>query len=284
MSRKHCFVICAYQNSPYLEECILSLKGQEAARSSGILLYTATPCREVRELADKYDIPMKIGESERGKVGIAADWNSAICYAREMGVRYVTLAHQDDVYEPDYAKCILTVLQDAEKLGERPQIAFTDYYEIRKSGRMSENTNLCIKQILLAPLKSRQLRHITWTKRLAICFGNAICCPAVTYVLPNLEQCVIDAHFDCMNLFHGTMGSNIDWQLWEELSRERGSFLYLPKKLMGHRIHEDSTTSELIRDERRRREDLYMLEKFWPKWIAEGIEHFYQRAEKSNSI
>lgn len=286
MAKEHCFVICAYQNSPYLEECILSLKRQKLSSPSVILLYTSTPCREVREVADKYDIPMQIGESGKGGAGIAADWNGALNAAREQGVRYVTLAHQDDAYEPDYAECMIKALQDAETLGERPQIAFTDYYEIRKSGRMSENTNLRIKQVLLTPLKSRLLRHATWAKRMAICLGNAICCPSVTYVLPNLEQYSDEGSSDCrdLNLFHGTMGSNIDWQLWEELSRERGSFLYISKQLMGHRIHENSTTSELIHDESRRKEDLYMLEKFWPKRIAEGIEHFYQRAERSNGM
>ena len=286
MSKEHCFVICAYQNSPYLEECILSLKRQKVSPPSVILLYTSTPFREVRELADKYDIPMQIGESGKDEAGIAADWNGALNAAREQGFRYVTLAHQDDVYEPDYAECMIKALQDDEALGERPQIAFTDYYEIRKSGRISENTNLRIKQLLLTPLKSRLLRHAIWARRLAICLGNAIYCPSVTYVLPNLEQYSDEDSSDCrtLNLFHGTMGSNIDWQLWEELSKQKGSFLYLPERLMGHRIHESSTTSELIRDERRREEDLYMLEKFWPKWIAEGIEYFYQGAEKSNCM
>ena len=293
MGYQHEFVICAYQDSPYLEECILSLRAQTLA--SGIRIATSTPGKSIQDLSDRYGLPLILhskaiesakggasestgskdievgaGPAEFGKIGgIASDWNAALDAS---DADYITLVHQDDRYEPDYAEKILFALKEAAKRGETPLIAFTDYYEIRNGRREDSNENLGIKRILLRPLVSRQMRHMKWAKRFAICLGNSICCPSVTYVKAQLPE----------NPFRGEMGSNIDWQLWEELSRQRGSFLYVPQQLMGHRIHEASTTSALIEDSRRSREDLYMLEKFWPKGMAAMIEHVYRKAQKSN--
>lgn len=54
------------------------------------------------------------------------------------------------------------------------------------------------------------------------------------------------------------------------------------KTLMLHRIHEGSEASRIIDDGNRTREDLEMLEKFWPAPVARAINHFYKAAQKSN--
>ena len=53
---------------------------------------------------------------------------------------------------------------------------------------------------------------------------------------------------------------------------------------MGHRVHEQSTTTEIIKDNIRTKEDLEMLKKFWPTPIAKLINHFYKNGEKSNNV
>ena len=58
MSKKelHTFVICAYKESEYLEECILSLKNQTI--ESTIIMETSTPNDYIVDLAKKYEIPL----------------------------------------------------------------------------------------------------------------------------------------------------------------------------------------------------------------------------------
>lgn len=263
----HEFIICAYGFSPYLETCIRSLLAQTAG--TRVRIATSTPNADLTALADRYHIPVITHEGG----SIAADWNGALQAAE---ADYVTLAHQDDVYDPDYAGKILASAQSATSRGESPQILFTDYYEIRGERRETQNRNLGIKTLLLWPLRYPILRGQRLFKRFSICLGNAICCPAVTYVREALPR--------RLAVFRGSMGSNIDWQLWEELSRNAGSYVYVPEALMGHRIHEASTTSELIADTRRAAEDLYMLERFWPTPVARAIEHYYRKAEESNRV
>lgn len=63
-------------------------------------------------------------------------------------------------------------------------------------------------------------------------------------------------------VFQNNMKSNIDWQAWELISRQKGEFAYIAKPLMCHRIHEHSTTSELLEVNVRQEEDLFMFRKF----------------------
>lgn len=104
--------------------------------------------------------------------------------------------------------------------------------------------------------------------------GNPICCPSVTYCADNLPRPVFEAGYE----------SNLDWQAWERISKREGSFLYVGEPLMFHRIHRESTTSELIEDNRRWVEDYEMFRRFWPDPIAKLIVKFYRKSESSNSI
>ena len=53
---------------------------------------------------------------------------------------------------------------------------------------------------------------------------------------------------------------------------------------MGHRVHEESTTTEIIGERIRTKEDLEMFKRFWPKKVAKFINKFYVKSEKSNNI
>ena len=53
---------------------------------------------------------------------------------------------------------------------------------------------------------------------------------------------------------------------------------------MGHRIDESTTTTDYIKKGIRTQEDLIMFKKFWPNFIAKGINKFYTLAEGSNNV
>ena len=89
----HTFAICAYKESPYLEECILSLKNQTV--KSNIIMATSTPNEWIQGLAEKYEIPLYINT---GEGGIAQDWNFAY---RQAKTDYVTAA---SAFEPSLVR------------------------------------------------------------------------------------------------------------------------------------------------------------------------------------
>lgn len=256
------FVIPAYKESPYLEACIRSLKQQQLPVK--IIIVTSTPNRHIEALVQEYKLEYYINT---GKSGIAEDWNFGLNMAKG---RVVTIAHQDDIYEPAFAK---TVLEEINR-HTHPLIAFTDYGELRNGVRVTNNRLLNIKRIMLFPLRSRKLQEIRFIRRRILSFGSPICCPSVTFVKENLPKAIFTSGYR----------SDVDWQAWERLSRYQGAFVYCKKILMFHRIHEDSETTAIIADNERTKEDYDMLCKFWPGWIAGIIEHFYRKGEGSNRL
>lgn len=258
----HSFAICAYKESKYLEECILSLK-QQTMRSE-IIMATSTPNEYISGLAKKYSIPLYVNE---GEGGITQDWNFALS---KVSTKYATIAHQDDIYESEYAE---NVVSEMEKM-KRPLIAFTDYYETRNGHKVYDTTMLKIKRIMLAPLKIKAFRNSKFVRRRSLALGDAICCPSVCMCLDNIER----------PIFHNKYRSCEDWEAWEKISRFKGAFVYIPKPLMSHRIHEESATTAIIHDNARVQENYEMYCKFWPGFIAKLINRVYTKSEKSNEL
>lgn len=262
MAKNHTYAICAYKESEYLEECIQSLKAQTVP--SEILIATSTPNQWIQDLAEKYQLPLYINE---GESGITQDWNFALSHVH---TRYATVAHQDDIYEPEYTEKILSAMEQAHK----PLIAFSDYQELRNGKKEHETTMLKIKRIMLLPLRLQFFSGSKFIRRRVLSLGDPICCPAVTFCMDNLEQPIFQ---------HGFRSCE-DWEAWEKISRFKGDFIYFPKPLMCHRIHQESATTAILQDDARVEENYIMYCKFWPKWIARFINHFYTKSEASNSL
>ena len=253
----HTFVICAYGNSSYLEDCMLSLVKQH--NQSSIILYTSTPSLQIEDLCKKYNIVYHHGNG--GSIG--KDWNNALSCVK---TRYATIAHQDDYYEPQYSELII------KKFQSNPDalIAYSDYFEEKNDLKIPANTNLKIKTLMLKTMNLFPSSHF-WRNRV-MAFGNPICCPAVTYNLEKLKNFYFDEG----------MKVSLDWYAWYKISEYKGRFVYVSDKLMCHRIHEESETSKTIADNTRSKEDLYMYQLFWPKWIANILMKQYVKSQKTN--
>lgn len=260
--KNHTFVICAYQESPYLEKCIRSLKHQTV--KSNIIMITSTPNDHIRQLALKYGIQLIINE---GEGGIVQDWNFGYAMAE---TKYITIAHQDDVYFKTYTE---TVMQYIGKY-KKPLIFFSDYVELRNGRYVKRNRLLTVKRIMLLPLRFHPFYSSIFIRRRILSFGSPICCPSVTYARENLPEQIFTAGFR----------SNEDWEAWEKLSRLRGQFIYCPAPLMAHRIHAESETSAIIADNKRSDEDFVMFSKFWPKRIVKILVRSYARGQDSNKL
>ena len=258
--KDHNWMICAYGESEYLEECLGSLLGQRV--KSRVRICTSTPNEHILGIAEKYGIEVLVN---RGEGGISGDWN----FALESGEsELVTLAHQDDLYEESYVEEMLARMNRAKE----PILYFTNYGEIRKGEKVTENRLLKVKRVMLAPVKAAPGKK--WGQRMSLRFGNSICCPSITYRKSVMEG----------KRFGERFKSNLDWEMTERLSRETGEFVYCPSIQMFHRIHEGSTTSELLEKDLRGQEDFEMLRRFWPDGVAKVMSRAYASGEKSNKL
>jgi glycosyltransferase involved in cell wall biosynthesis len=260
--KDHTFVICAYKESEFLEQCIDSLMGQ--SKKSNIILATSTPNDYIKRICGKYAIPMYINQQPSN---IAGDWNFALSNVK---TAIATIAHQDDLYKSTYLDKILETVNQCE----HPLIAFTDYSEIKNGKEVKNNKLLRIKRKLLYPLRNKRNWKSVFIRRRVLSMGSPICCPSVSYILANMT----------MPIFRKGFKSDLDWEAWEKISRLPGEFAFANEILMSHRIHGESTTSKIINDEGRGSEDLEMFKKFWPKPIAVMIEKKYKNSEDQNTL
>lgn len=261
-TNEHTFVVCAYGESPYLEECIHSLKEQNIP--SEILMITSTPNKAIYQTAEKFQIPVFVNE---GESGITQDWNFGYAQAK---TEYVTIAHQDDVYMPEYTQRLLYTI----KKSKTPLIFFSNYAEVRNGIVVKNNMLLRIKRIMLIPLQIKIFQKSKWIRRRILSLGSPICCPSVGYVKNNLPNKIFEKGFRSCE----------DWEAWEKISKLSGEFLYDSKILMYHRIHKDSETSSIIGDNARSAEEYQMYCKFWPKSIAKILVKQYAKGQKSNDL
>ena len=259
---EHTFAICAYKESEYLQECIESLL--EQTEKSHIFIATHTDNAFLRQMAERYDLPVFVNE---GESGITQDWNFALS---KVTTPYATIAHQDDVYEPTYTQEVMKRMRAAR----HPLLCFTDYFEIRNGARVTDSTMLRIKRMLLFPLRARIFDRSIFVRRRCLSLGDPVICPSLAFALSNLTQ----------PLFQNHMLASEDWEMLEVVSRQKGDFMYIPRMLTGHRIQEESTTTEALSGGIRAKENLEVLMHFWPKPIARFINHFYNKSEKYNNV
>lgn len=254
----HTFVICAYKESEYLEEVIKSLLNQKL--KSNIIISTSTPNDYIKNIAKKYDLELFVNT---GKTGIGPDWNFAISNVK---TKYVTIAHQDDLYDSFYTEEIYKAIQKNSDI----IMVFTNHKEIREGKVVKKNLNLKIKSIMTFPITI--FKRPKFFKKLILSFGNPISCPSVC----------LNTEIVGKRPFREDMASNIDWGTWLDFANKKGAFVYLKKILVFHRVHNNSTTTECINDNKRIQEDYEMFCRIWPKFFAKFIMIFYKHAQDAN--
>lgn len=260
---KHIFAICAYKESPYLEECIRSLKGQSV--KTGVICCTSTPNEHIKGLTEKYGIPLYVRD---GSSGIREDWLFAYGQA---DADLVTIAHQDDIYGKHYAEFLL---KRHEKYKDMT-VFMSDYLTLKVMGDRTRlerlNTVWLVKKVLRLPLRFSIFADKTLIKRSVLLFGNSVCCPSCTY----------NKTFIGEEIFHSSYEFALDWDNLYELATKPGRFVCVEKPLMAYRVHPGATTKECIDDERRTKDEIAMFQKMWPRPVVRLLMHFYKKAYKA---
>lgn len=250
---QHEFFIPAYGDSPYLENCVASLNDQRT--KSAITIVSSTPSNFIRSLADRLGVRF-ISHLHQNSIGV--DWNKAL---ENCESKWVTLAHQDDFYYPEFAAEV------KKAIDAHPDaiIIFTDYDEIKDGNTISGSSLVRLKRILLElGFWGRERITSKWAKTNCIRFACAIPCPAVTI------------RRDTGFRFNETLKVNLDWDAWLRLAQQDGSFVWIRKPLMAHRIHAEQESSSAIKTGVRQQEDLLILKRLWPSFLAQLIEKTYR--------
>lgn len=257
MTLQHSFVVPAYGESPYLRECLRSLRSQKVHHP--VTVSSSTPFEGLRALCDEFECRLVVN-TDRG--GIGADWNAAML-AADTGL--VTIAHQDDTYLPQFS----TKLMDAVERHPHSALYFCDAEEMRSDGslRLHDRNNRVKRLMVRAAFFGREHIHRRMAKRVLLGFGNPIVCPAVT----------INLHANPGFRFRKDLRTNMDWLAWVELA-QTGGVTHIGHALMRHRVHDDSETARCLDDGARLAEDSLVFGKMWPPIMARLLSRLYSRS------
>ena len=249
----HTFVVPAYKNSPFLANCLASLRAQTLP--ARILVTTSTPSAQLSATAARFGVEVIANPQQRG---IGADWNFAL---DQVTTRYVTLAHQDDLYAPGFlAKSLdlFTRFPDAT-------ISFTNVRQINDNAVPQGSKVSAVKELLLALFVGRREIVQGLRGRLLLSFGDPVTCSSVTF-----DRARLGAF-----RFSETLTSNLDWEAWLDLIERGDHFAYSPERLVERRYNDLMETAHALRDGRRRTEDAMIFRRLWPRPVARVIAFAY---------
>jgi hypothetical protein len=250
---EHAFVAPCFGDSPFLPGCLASLKAQTLP--SRILVTTSTPSDFIFGAAREAGVDVVVNPERRG---IAADWNFGL---RAAEARFVTLAHQDDTYAPAFAA--ETMAAFASGAGG---LCFTGYDEIDDAGA-PVSSKISRAKHLIESVTLGGARAVGGLRlRAFLSFGNPLPCSSVTYDLARLGDFA----------FSGDYASNLDWDAWWRLMLAGETFLRIPARLVARRHNQLTETSRLLREGVRRREDLAMFRRAWPRPLSDAIAFAYR--------
>jgi hypothetical protein len=258
----HTFIIPAYKGSDFIEECIISLKQQTL--NSKIIITTSTPSSFVFDISRKYNIEIYINKNGNN---IANDWNFAYKMCQ---TKYLTLAHQDDIYLPEYTEQCLNYAEipaNSDSL-----MIFTDYKEIAGDHKKKVSLIIFVKKALLSVFLLKNNIKSNFLKRSILSFGNPISCPSVMFNVKNIGPFEFSEEYQY----------NIDWEAWLRLAKKEGKFIYINKKLMVHRLHDESQTFIQIQNDNRYKEEEKIFQSIWNKPFARLIMKIYKYSSSLN--
>lgn len=249
----HTFIVPAYGESPFLRHCLRTLQAQTIA--SHILVTTSTPSLPLAGIAREFGLDVIVNPRHQS---IGADWNFALDQAK---TRFVTLAHQDDAYHPQFR----ARTRDLFARCPGATLTCTGYEEIGDDGKVRNSRIWLVKTLLVAAFAGRREVVSGRRGRLLLSFGNPLSCSSVTFDRDRLAGL----------RFSETLASNLDWHAWLTLI-ERGDRLAITRDRLVQRRYNDATaTSRLIADGRRQAEDLLMFEHLWPRPVARLLARLY---------
>ena len=258
--KDHTFAVCAYEESPYLEEAVISVINQRL--QSRVIICTSTPNDHIKTIADKYCIQLMINPD---KGDIQTDWNFACDKA---DTRYVTLVHQDDIYSPYY----LEFFYERMKKHRDFLMFYTAYRPLNMRdgiGDTRKDANSIIRFMLSIPMLIPLFADKPIWKKATLSLGNSICCPTVTYDRKTIGD---------VEIFTSELKYDLDWDTFWKFAQQNGRFMFEPRNLVYYRVHDMATSKQCIDNSVREHDDIYMFSKIFSPSIANIIMKAYKKA------
>ena len=223
---------------------------------------TSTPSRFLESVSQKYGIPLYVRD---GSPSLKEDWTFCLKEALLLGAEAVTIAHQDDIYLPQYAGCIKRAFEDEDVL-----LAFTGAGNINASSEPVSGGAEKIKKILRFPLTVKLLNGSRFWKKASLSFGNPVPCPACTYNVKKLGT----------ELFSEKWRFVTDWDAVLKIAEKDGRIVCIEKPLVDIRLHDSQETMKITESGARTEEEYEIFQTLHSAPAAKLLMHFYKKGQE----
>lgn len=249
MSAVATFAIPCRNAGPHLQPLLASLLAQTHADFE-LLLVDDASTDDSATLARRVAGARIRVEHNAAPLGLAG--NFARC-AELTRTPYLCIAHQDDVYDPNYLAAMLAAL------APRGEAAFAHCpaQAIDHAGRPLGSPAERYKQRLLAraaPCDRRGLYTLLFR-------GNFVCCPSVLFRTAALRATPFDPQYRFA----------LDWDLWFRLLVAGHTFATVTTPLLQYRRHDRAASRALTQDRSRFAEELAVLDAARTRGVAAGL-------------
>ena len=230
-------IIPAYNGARFLRQTIESLLAQTMRACSLI-------CIDDASSDDSAAIAAHAGATvirNAQRMGLAANWNRAMEIAKS---EYFVIAHQDDVYEPEYLATLLHAVQSHPR-------AFAAHCKARtidEHGAPIAHPAALFKERFWTnddPMEREPRTELEVLQR-----GNYVVAPTVLFRSSAVSK---------IGVFHERYAFVTDWEYWMRAMLEGFTFPGVAKRLVAFRRHDETATRAHERTMRRYDEELELL-------------------------
>ena len=244
------FAIPCRDAGPFLEPLLESLLAQTRQDFTLLLVDDASRDGSVERARRVAGERLAIHRNEPAR-GIGGNWNRCVELS---ATPFVCIAHQDDVYAPDYLARLVAALEARPDAG----MAHCRAGAIDAAGAPIASPAERFKEHFWshAPGRDRAAHYQRLWR------GNFVCCPAVTYRREALAA---------VGPFATDLRFALDWQYWFRMLRAGWGIVDVPDLLLHYRRHDDAASRGATADRSRFAEELAVLGEAAATGAAAGL-------------
>jgi GT2 family glycosyltransferase len=255
-----------YNGAPFLARTIRSLLEQSVAPDQIACIDDASTDESAALVGAFDDRSIRLIRNPT-QLGLARNWNRALDLARDFD--FLTIAHQDDIYETDYLEKVTTALRNHPSAF----IAHTKASVIDEKDRFVTLSATRYKDKFWPkdPLVERPVEE-----ELGLLIrGDYIFCPSVTF-----RSSAIDA----VGRFDEDFEFVPDWDFWLRGLLQGFTIVGVNEKLIRYRAHPQSATAVAEKTFRRYREEIEIVNRFARLATERGIPIKVDHAPAENTL
>lgn len=263
---KRLIAVPIHNGRPFLERTIQSLLSQTVRPDEIVCIDDASTDDSASVVARIGDPSLELLRNPT-RVGLSANWNRALQLAANFD--YVTIAHQDDIYEPDYLRDVTAALESHPS-------SFIAHTKASVIDETDQKLDLAATRYKDKFWPKNDFVERTVEDELALLIrGDYIFCPSVTFRVSTLPA---------IGLFDEQYEFVPDWDFWLRGLMAGHTIVGVNRHLIRYRSHSRSATALAEKTLRRYLEEIAIVDHYAEVATEKGLHLTVDHAAAENTL